>query len=85
MISITETSGRDDGPPVERTYSIGIEKLLYEWYAVCGGLAAPCGGTSEDIAVFEGEGDCLLLDSGRTRKAEVCEGPEDKRREEILK
>jgi hypothetical protein len=70
---------------VERTYSFGIEKLLYEWYAVCGRLATPCGGASEDIAVFEGEGDRLLLDSGWTRETEVCEGTEDKGGKEIRK
>lgn len=70
---------------MERTYSFGIEKLLYEWYAVCGCLATSCGCASEDIAVFEGEGDRLLLDSGWTRETEVCEGTEDKRREEVCK
>ena len=71
--------------PTERTYSFGVEELLHEGYAVCGGLAAPCGGACENIAVLEGEGDRLLLDTGRTRKAEVCEGTEDKRGEEICK
>jgi hypothetical protein len=70
---------------VERTYSFCIEKLLYEWYAVCGRLSTPCGGSSEDIAVFEGEGDRLLLDSGWTRETEVCEGTEDKGGKEIRK
>ena len=69
--------------PVERTYSFGIEKLLYEWYAVRGRLAAPCGGASEDIAILEGERDRLLLDSGWTRETEICEGTEDERRQEI--
>jgi len=71
--------------PVERIYSFGIEKLLYERYAVCGRLATPCGGASEDIAVFEGEGDRLLLDPGWTRETEVCEGTEDKGGKEIRK
>jgi hypothetical protein len=71
--------------PTERTYSFGVEELLYEGYAVCGGLAAPCGGARKDVAVLEGEGDGLLLDPGRTRKAEVCEGTEDKRGEKICK
>ena len=70
---------------MERTYSFGIEKLLYEWYAVCGRLATPCGGASEDIAIFEGEGDRLLLNSGWTRETEVCEGTEDKWGNEIRK
>lgn len=69
----------------ERTYSLGIEELLDEGYAVCGGLAAPCGGAREDVAVLECEGDRLLLDPGRTRKAEVCEGTEDKRGDEMRK
>jgi hypothetical protein len=70
---------------VERTYSFGIEKLLYEWYAVCGRLSTPSGGASEDVAVFEGKGDRLLLDSSWTREAEVCEGTEDKGGNEIRK
>ncbi len=70
---------------MKRTYSLGIEELLDEWYAICSGLAAPCGGTSEDIAVFEGEWDRLLLDSSGTRKAEVCEGTKDERGEQIRK
>lgn len=70
---------------MDRTYSFGVEKLLYEWYAVCGRLATPCGGVSEDIAVFEGERDRLLLDSGWTRETEVCEGTKDKGGKEIRK
>jgi hypothetical protein len=58
---------------------------LHEWYAVCGGFATACGGASEDVAVLEGERERLLLDPGRTRKAEVCEGTEDKGGEEIRK
>ena len=70
---------------VEHTYSFGIENLLYEWYAVCGRLATPCGSASEDVAVFESEGDRLLLDSGWTRETEVCEGTKDKGGKEIRK
>jgi hypothetical protein len=70
---------------MKRTYSFNVEELLYQRYAVCSGLAAPRGGASENVAVFEGEGDRLLLYSGRTRKSEVCEGTEDKRGEEICK
>jgi hypothetical protein len=71
--------------PTKRTYSFGVEEFLHEWYAVCGSLAAPCWGAREDVAIFEGEGDRLLLYSGRARKPEVCEGTEDKRGEEIRK
>ena len=70
---------------MKRTYSFGIENLLYEWYAVCGCLATPCGGACEDIAVFEGEGDRLLLDSGWTGETEVREGTEDKGGNEMRK
>jgi len=69
--------------PAERTYSFGVEDLLYEGYAVSGSLAAPRASASEDIPVFEREGYRLLLDESRTREAEVCEGAEDKRGEEI--
>jgi hypothetical protein len=72
-------------PLTERTYSFGVEELLHEWYAVCGGFAAACGSASEDVAVLEGEGERLLLDPGRTRKAEICERTEDKGGEEMRK
>lgn len=69
--------------PAGRTYSFGIEDLLYEGNAVSGGLAAPRASASEDILVFEREGYRLLLDESWTREAEVCEGAEDKRGNEI--
>ena len=65
------------------TYSFGVEDLLYKGYAIRGRLAAPCAGTSEDIAVFKREGNRLLLDECWTRETEICEGAEDKRGNEI--
>jgi hypothetical protein len=69
--------------PAERTYSFGVEDLLYEGYAVGGSLAAPRASVSEDIPVFEREGYRLLLNESWTREAEVCEGAEDERGKEI--
>ncbi len=69
--------------PTERTYSFGVEDLLHEGDGVSGRLSAPCAGAGEDIAVFEREGDRLLLNKRWTREAEICECAEDKRGEEI--
>ena len=58
----------------ERTYSrsgFGIEDLLHERYAVRSGLAAPCAGASEDVVVFESEGDRLLLDKSGARETKI--------------
>jgi len=62
--------------------SFGIENFLQEGYAVRGRLAAACACASEHVAVFEREGDRLLLDEGGTSETEVCECTEDKRGEE---
>jgi hypothetical protein len=48
---VRKTRGRKT--PEERTYSFGVQDLLYEGYAVSGSLATPCASSSEDIAVFE--------------------------------
>jgi hypothetical protein len=69
----------------ERTYRFDVEKLLYEGYAVGGSLAAPCASTGEDIAVFEREGNSLLLDKCGTRKTKICERTEYERGQEMRK
>jgi hypothetical protein len=68
---------------VGRTYSFGGEDLLYEGYTIRGGLAAPRARASEDVSVFEREGNRLLLDERWTRETEICEGAEDERGKEI--
>ena len=65
------------------THSFSVQDLLHDGYAVRRGLSAARPGTREDVAVLEGERDRLGLDECRAGEAQVGEGAEDARIEDV--